>query len=62
MRWQSVVDTSQPTAESEGRRYARGELFLLQGRSLVLLQQRQDSHPHGPIEEALPRDGDDRVA
>jgi glycogen operon protein len=62
MRWQSVVDTSQPAAESEGRRYARGELFRLQGRSLVLLQQRQDSHPHDPIEEALPREADDRVA
>ncbi len=62
VRWQLVVDTSQPAAEPGGRRYARGELFPLQGRSLVLLQQRQEPHPHDPIEEALPREGDDRVA
>jgi glycogen operon protein len=59
VRWQLAVDTSQPAADPAGHRYARGELFRLQGRSLVLLQQRQDAHPHDPTEEALPREGDD---
>ena len=38
-RWQVALDTSRPPGATGGRRYARGSLYPLEGRSLVLLQQ-----------------------
>jgi glycogen operon protein len=42
VRWQIAIDTSQGSAGPDMRRYhARGDVFPLQGRSLVLLLQPQ---------------------
>ena len=38
-RWQLALDTSRSSSASEDRRYASGDIFPLQGRSLALLQQ-----------------------
>ncbi len=39
VRWQIAVDTTDPEIRSVEKHYARGSVFPLQGRSLVLLQQ-----------------------
>ena len=39
VRWQIAIDTTDPEMRSVERHYARGSVFPLQGRSLVLLQQ-----------------------
>ena len=39
VRWQVAVDTTDPALRSAEKHYARGSVFRLQGRSLVLLQQ-----------------------
>ena len=39
VRWQIAVDTTDPEMRSVEKHYARGSVFPLQGRSLVLLQQ-----------------------
>jgi glycogen operon protein len=51
VRWRVTIDTSRTGADPDGRRYARGEVFRLQGRSLVLLQQRSDTHAGEPAGE-----------
>ncbi|MBK6973282.1 MAG: glycogen debranching protein GlgX [Sterolibacteriaceae bacterium] len=39
VRWHIALDTSQPAGAIGGRRFAGGDIFPLQGRSLALLQQ-----------------------
>ncbi len=39
VRWQVALDTSRPVAGKDARRFACGDVFPLQGRSLALLQQ-----------------------
>lgn len=39
VRWQIAVDTTDPEMRNAEKHYARGSVFPLQGRSLVLLQQ-----------------------
>ena len=39
VRWQIAIDTTDPEMQSAEKHYARGSVFPLQGRSLVLLQQ-----------------------
>jgi glycogen operon protein len=38
-RWQLALDTSRSSSATEDRRFASGDIFPLQGRSLALLQQ-----------------------
>ena len=46
VRWHPVVDTSFQSEHSDGKRYARGSAYPLQGRSLVLLRQPRSSSQH----------------
>jgi pullulanase/glycogen debranching enzyme len=50
VRWRVTIDTSRTGADPDARRHARGEVFRLQGRSLVLLRQRSDAHAGEPAE------------
>ena len=56
VRWRVTIDTSQTGADPDGRRHARGEVFRLQGRSLVLLQQHSDAHAGDPLREPAERE------
>jgi len=39
VRWRVAIDTTDPEMQRAEKLYARGSVFSLQGRSLVLLQQ-----------------------
>jgi glycogen operon protein len=69
LSWQPLVDTSRPTGLAEGgRRYAPGEIYRLEARSLVLAinrTPRRDGSPsverarHPPVIEPEVDEGDD---